>query len=396
MFKRIIFSLSLLVELTLFAIGNGPIVLIVGTRPEAIKVIPVYQVLKSAGLPAVLCSTGQHKELLDDIWEIFNIKPDFDFKIMKHSQDLFYITEEVMRKSRDVFEKIKPSLVIVQGDTTTAISAALSAFYLQIPVGHIEAGLRTGNIYAPFPEELNRTIISRIAVLNFAPTEFAASKLRNEGIKEDTIYVTGNTVVDALYFIRDMISLRLINPSPAIVDLIQNIRRDQGEIMLLTAHRRESFQKSLKKIFTAIKYSLMQHPSLHVIYPMHPNPIIRKIFNEVFIEPNERIIILQPLPYQELVYLLDRVDGVATDSGGIQEEAISLNKMTLVLRNETDRPEGVFTGIATLVGDDEDKIISGIEQIFNIKSSQMQGSPYGDGNASQKIKEVIQTFYEGL
>lgn len=375
--------------------SKGPVILIVGTRPEAVKVIPVYEALKASHIPTLICSTGQHAELLDEMFHLFNIKPDFDLKIMKPGQDLFYVTEEVLKRTRAVFEQVKPSLVVVQGDTNSAMSAALAAFYLKIPVAHIEAGLRTGNIYAPFPEEMNRTIISRIAAFNFAPTTLAVSKLKNEGINQETIFLTGNTVVDALYTIKNKINNNIIFPSKEIVDIVLEMQKENRKIILLTAHRRENFGDGLIHIFTAIKHAIANHPELSFIYPMHPNPNIKKAFDEVFKEMPKQIVILPALPYQDLVYLLDVVDGVATDSGGIQEEAISLNKITIVLRNETDRPEGLQAGIATLVGDDEEKIKEGINLILNHSKNDktILKSPYGDGFASQKIGKIIQDFY---
>ncbi len=397
-----LFLLFLLFSFSLQAIENGtekqtkgPIMLIIGTRPEAVKVIPVYYALKSANIPVLICSTGQHAELLDEMFTLFNVTPDFNLKIMKPGQDLFYVTEQVLAKTREVFEKIKPSLVVVQGDTTTAMSASLAAFYLRIPVAHIEAGLRTHNIYAPFPEEMNRLIISRIASLNFAPTKLAVSKLRQEGIQDETIFLTGNPVVDALYFIKNKIKNNEISPSEKILNLVKELKDKNRKIILLTAHRRENFGEGLTRIFTAIKTAINENPDLYFIYPMHPNPKIKKTFDEIFTVNQKQIIELQPLPYQDLIYLLDTVDGVATDSGGIQEEAISLNKTTLILRNETDRPEGLKTKLAVLVGDDQDKIIKGIHHIVDRPKNNDNSSisPYGDGSASLQIKDIIQKFY---
>lgn len=374
--------------------GDKPIVLVVGTRPEAIKVIPVFQALKESYPNTLLCSTGQHAELLDEIFHVFNVTPDYDLKIMKPNQDLFYITKEVLEKTRQVFENINPSLVIVQGDTSTAMSAALAAYYLKIPIAHIEAGLRTNNIYGPFPEEVNRLIISKIAALNFAPTSFASVNLQKEGIDQTKIFITGNTVVDALYSIREKISKKEISNSKHLVDKVDELKKDGKKIILLTAHRRENLGEGLTHIFKAVKNAIEKYPELVFIYPMHPNPAIKKTFDEVFQEMPEQIVLLPPLPYHDLVYLLDIVDGVATDSGGIQEEAISLNKMTLVLRNETERQEGLQTDLALLVGNDESKILDGIGQILiaSGKENKDFSSTYGDGFASQKICKIIQNF----
>lgn len=372
---------------------KGPIVFIVGTRPEAIKVFPVYHAVKSLGLPAILLSTGQHKELLDEMFTIFNLKPDYDLEIMKQGQDLFYITESVLNGTRKIFEEIKPSLVVVQGDTTSAMSASLSAFYLKIPVAHIEAGLRTNNIYAPFPEEINRLFISKIAALNFAPTQLAVDRLRKEAIEEGTIFLTGNTVVDALYTIKEKIKNHEIEPSFHISSLIDDLKSQHKKIILLTSHRRENFDKNLSQIFSSVKKSIQENKNLYFIYPMHPNPIIKKTFNEIFTTDEKQIILLSPLPYPDLAFLLDAVDGVMTDSGGIQEEAISLNKITLVLRNETDRPEGL-SKTATLVGSNENKIQKGLKKILQKQNTSItQISPYGDGTAGKKIAKIIHNFY---
>ncbi|HRD56064.1 MAG TPA: UDP-N-acetylglucosamine 2-epimerase (non-hydrolyzing) [Parachlamydiaceae bacterium] len=374
---------------------KGPIVFIVGTRPEAIKTIPTYEAVKALGLPAVLLSTGQHKELLNEMFSLFNVKPDYDLEIMKPGQDLFYVTEAVLRGARKLFEEIKPSLVVVQGDTTSAMSASLAAFYLKIPVAHIEAGLRTGNVYAPFPEEINRMFITRIAALNFAPTQLAVDHLKEENVKESSIFLTGNTVVDALYAIKDKIKKNEITPSSHISLLVSSLKEQNKKIILLTSHRRENFGKNLFKIFSAVKKSIQENENLYFVYPMHPNPNIKKTFDEVFTKDEKQIVLLSPLPYPDLSFLLDAADGVMTDSGGIQEEAISLNKMTLILRNETDRPEGL-SETARLVGSDKDQIKKGIQNIVQNKQNKQNSrkSPYGDGFASQRIAKIIQNFYQ--
>lgn len=377
------------------AITPGPVVVVVGTRPEAIKMIPVYQALKRAQIPTVLCSTGQHADLLNEIFTLFDLKPDFDLKVMQPGQDLFHITTAVLARSKEVFLQIHPSLVVVQGDTSSAMAAALTAFYLKIPVAHVEAGLRTNDIYAPFPEEMNRQLLARLATLHFPPTPLAAHNLADEGINGEKIFCTGNTVIDALYDVRDRIKAKKILPSPALAERIESIRKAHGKIVLLTAHRRESFDGGLHNIFSAIKTALEQNPNLYVIYPMHPNPAIKQTLNEIALEALPNMVIIPPIPYQDMVYLLDAVDGVATDSGGIQEEAVSLGKPTLVLRNETDRPEGLQGGLAQLVGTKESAIRAGIEQILLRNPSETAStllSPYGDGLASRRIAEAIKKF----
>lgn len=373
-----------------------PIVLIVGTRPEAIKMIPLYEALKSIDIPVVLCSTGQHKELLDEMLNLFHVEKDYDLKIMKQGQDLFYITTQVLNETKKVFEEIQPSLVVVQGDTTSAMASSLSAFYLKIPIAHVEAGLRTHNIYAPFPEEMNRLLISKIATFHFAPTTYAKEKLLEEGIDESSIYVTGNTVVDALYLIQDKIIQHEISPTPSLVDLIDQLKSENKKILLLTTHRRENFGSGLTQIFQSLQKAISDYPNLAIIYPMHPNPNIKESFQKVFKNHPNEISLLPPLPYQDLVYLLTEVDGVLTDSGGIQEEAISLNKFTLILRNETDRPEGLKTEFARLVGDDPEKIESGISFLMHEKNKNMKevSSPYGNGTASKQISQIIENFYK--
>lgn len=377
--------------------SSGPVIVMVGTRPEAIKMLPVFEKLKATGKPTILCSTGQHRDMLDEIFSIFNLKPDFDLDVMKPNQDLFHITTDVLNKTKEIFTLVKPSLVLVQGDTTSAVAAGLAAFYLKIPVAHVEAGLRTHDIYAPFPEEMNRQLIGRIASLHFTPTSLASKHLESEGIGKDIIFCTGNTVIDTLFEVREKIKKNEIFPSSYLSNIVEKLKKDQKKLILLTAHRRESFEGGLQKIFSAIKTSLNTHPELTIIYPMHPNPAIKKALEEVFFENHPNLITIPPIPYHDMVYLLDAVDGVATDSGGIQEEAVSLNKMTLVLRNETDRPEGLKDGLGKLVGTNETAIISGIEEILlnnTTPPSQNYYSPYGDGLASKRIVEIIEKALE--
>jgi UDP-N-acetylglucosamine 2-epimerase (non-hydrolysing) len=370
--------------------AQGPVIIVIGTRPEGIKLIPVYNALKKAGIPTLLCSTDQHAELLhDDVFKIFGIKPDISFNIMKPNQDLYYITTCVLNKMKELLQETNPCLVLVQGDTTSALAAALAAFYYKIPVGHVEAGLRTGKKYAPFPEEMNRSIIGAIASYHFAPTDFSVQNLLKENIARSTIYCVGNTVVDALYDIRNQITQGIIHPSQTIKKCIEKAKLEHKKIMLLTAHRRESFNGGLEHIFNAVKDALEKCPELFIIYPVHPNPAIRQAIQATGLENCPNIFITKPVEYTDLIYLLDAVDFVATDSGGIQEEAVSLGKPVLVLRNETDRPEGVIHGIAQLVGTDQDCITKNIIQNIQTTKSYPKNTIYGDGTASNQIVEII-------
>lgn len=371
--------------------SQGPVVLVVGTRPEAIKMLPIYTALKEMNIPTVLCSTGQHVVLLQEVLDLFQLHPDYNLKVMVPDQDLFHITTAVLTRAKEVLLQINPSLLVVQGDTTTAMAAALAAFYLKIPVAHVEAGLRTRNIYAPFPEEINRQLIGRIATFHFAPTPLAAKHLQEEHVSSEIIFCTGNTVIDALYLIQKNIRENKVRPSPKLSEHVEALRAQGKKLILLTAHRRESFGEGLKQIFSAFKTALEQNPNLFAIYPVHPNPAIQRALSEVGLDTCPNITILPPIPYHDLVYLLDSVNGVATDSGGIQEEAISLQKITLVLRNETDRPEGLNNGLGILVGVDPAKILEGIEKIMFDTSLPAADyiSPYGDGLAGKRIAEII-------
>jgi len=375
---------------------DRPVILMFGTRPEAIKVLPLYKSLKEEGIPTVLCSTGQHRDLLEEIFTSFDVQPDYDFKLMKSSQGLSYITEKVLHETTALCNKIRPRLVVVQGDTSSAMAAALAAFYLHIPVAHIEAGLRTGNLQGPFPEELNRRAISLLASLHFAPTASAASNLLQEGIDKNTIFCTGNTIVDALYFMKEKLELGNILPSKHLISILNEPQIRDKHLLLLTAHRRESFNGGLECIFQAVKEALHSIPNIFIIYPSHPNPIVQKSLMEsgLYDEPN--IAIIPPIPYQDMVYLLCSVQGILTDSGGIQEEALSLGKPVLVLRNETDRIEGIEEGIALIVGTKKEAILSGIHLMTENLSNEQDYKQdlYGDGKASKRMTKIIQTYLE--
>lgn len=399
-----------------------PIVLVIGTRPEVIKIMPIYYALKDANLPVLLCSTGQHMELVDEVLSVFNVKLDYNFAIMKPKQDLVYITTSVLEKTTDFFKTIQPSLVVVQGDTTTAMAAALASFYCKIPVAHVEAGLRTQNIYAPFPEEMNRQIISKIASLHFSPTAESSLQLESEGISKDKIFHTGNTIVDSLIFIKNQIETGKIEPSLHIKESINELKDNGQSILLFTIHRRESLDTGIEEVMLTLHEYLSTHPSVSVLYPAHPNPLIRDCIKKTKLDALPNLILLDPLPYNDLIYILLNSKGVLTDSGGIQEEAISLNKFTLVLRNETDRPEGLKTGCSLLVGTERERVWRGIEKIFTYdkqkvtqvdslsvdcshsmqveenreqilqQEHQIIHSPYGDGLASNRIVEIIKNF----
>ncbi|MBS0629311.1 MAG: UDP-N-acetylglucosamine 2-epimerase (non-hydrolyzing) [Verrucomicrobia bacterium] len=383
------FVIFLTLTIQLFLGAQQPVVIFFGTRPEAIKLLPLQIALQKENVPTFLCCTGQHQELLHPIFDLFEVRPDIDFSIMKKDQDLFYITETVLQKAKTVISEMKPSLVVVQGDTTTAMASALAAFYLNVPVAHVEAGLRTDKIDRPFPEELNRRIISLVASYHFAPTEHAASQLTKEGVKKESIFLTGNTVVDALLMIKEGITQGKILPSEPLVKLVKEQKQLKHQLMLFTTHRRESIVNgAIMDIFQALKQTLTQNPNLHVIFPVHPNPQIQEAVKKLGLDRLQNLSIIPAVPYAELVYLLNEVDIIATDSGGIQEEAVSLNKPVLVLREETDRPEGL-DGSAILIGTNSSKIASGIQNGLKLENSDRQSSIYGDGKACQRITEII-------
>ncbi|MFC1841751.1 non-hydrolyzing UDP-N-acetylglucosamine 2-epimerase [Candidatus Dependentiae bacterium] len=378
---------------------TNPIVLIVGTRPEGIKVIPVYKALKKAGLPAILCSTMQHDELLSQVFDIFAVKPDINLDIMRHGQDLFYVTQSILQKTKEVFLRVKPSLVIVQGDTTSTMAAALAAFYAHIPVAHVEAGLRTGDMHHPFPEEANRKIVSQIATYHFCPTETAVDNLLQENIKRDRVFCTGNTVVDALRIIQEKIESGDVVIREDIKNFVQKNKNEGKKIALLTTHRRESFNGGIEKIINAVKSFLNEHNNVACFYPFHPNPHVISAIEKIDIGDLENLYICEPVPYSQMVYLLSQADLVLTDSGGIQEEAVALGKNVLVLREKTERIEGVKAGLAKMVGTDENEIKKGMYEIINNlpegdknikpKEGKTYGGIYGDGYASEKITEIV-------
>ena len=395
----LVISLILIFQQQILTVNNisrndRPVLLIVGTRPEGIKMAPLYYALKNNQIPTLFCSTGQHSDLLNEVLRLFDITPDFDLAIMKPNQDLFYLTNTLLIKLKDIIKETNPSLVVVQGDTTTAMVGALAAFYMKIPVAHVEAGLRTGNIYMPFPEEINRRFISNISKLNFAPTKRAEQNLINEGIKPQVIFCTGNTVVDALFIIKTKITKGILKISNDLKEMVLTAKKKGQKLILLTTHRRESFGIGLENIFSAVKSSLQQNKNLYIIYPVHPNPQISKSLKQAGLDTINNIKIIKPLTYSDMIFLMMESDGIATDSGGIQEEGITLGKQILILRNETERPEGVESGMAELVGTDREKIRQGIAKMLGSQINiNLCKNIYGNGDAAiriaLKIKETI-------
>ncbi|MFR3100388.1 MAG: non-hydrolyzing UDP-N-acetylglucosamine 2-epimerase [Parabacteroides distasonis] len=375
------------------------IMLVFGTRPEAIKMAPlVKEFLRyPEKFETVVCVTGQHREMLDQVLRIFDIQPDYDLNIMKQGQDLYDVTARVLVGMRNVLRKVLPDVVLVHGDTTTSTAAALAAFYQQIPVGHIEAGLRTHDIYSPWPEEMNRQITSRIATYHFSPTPLSKQNLLAEGIKEEQIVVTGNTVIDALYRVVDHIKKNL-KLDAELESLLKQAGYDvtrlkEGKkLVLITGHRRENFGEGFVHICTAIKDLTKKYPDVDFVYPMHLNPNVRKPIHEVF-EDNlsglGNMFFIGPLEYLSFVYLMEKSNIVLTDSGGIQEEAPGLGKPVLVMRDTTERPEALEAGTVKLVGTSYDKIVNEVSALLENQDYYNKMSkainPYGDGKACGRI-----------
>lgn len=359
------------------------VMLIFGTRPEAIKMCPLVNELKTRkNLETVVCVTGQHREMLQQVLKIFNVVPDYNLDIMKDKQTLFDVTTAILSKIKDVLEKEKPDIVLVHGDTSTTFVAALACFYMQIPVGHVEAGLRTGNILSPFPEEYNRQAVSIISKYNFAPTELARLNLISEGRDENNIYVTGNTAIDAL---KTTVKDDYKNP---FLDWAKDSR-----LIMLTAHRRENLGEPMRNMFNAIKRIVEEFEDVKVIYPIHMNPVVRSIANEV-LGNLDRVRIIEPLEVVDFHNFLARSYMILTDSGGIQEEAPSLGKPVLVMRDTTERPEGVEAGTLKLVGTDSDVIYSNFKLLLTSKEAYEAMSkaknPYGDGTACKQIADILE------
>lgn len=379
------------------------VMLVFGTRPEAIKMAPLVKEFQKhpETFKTIVCVTGQHRQMLDQVLQLFEITPDYDLNIMKQGQDLYDVTSRVLLGMRDVLKETSPDVVLVHGDTTTSTAAALAAFYQQIPVGHVEAGLRTHNIYSPWPEEMNRQITGRIATYNFAPTPLSKANLLREAIAEESITVTGNTVIDALYWV-----VNKIKEDKTLNDELKNLlsqtgydvtRLDKGKkLVLITGHRRENFGDGFINMCTAIRDLTQKYPDVDFVYPMHLNPNVRKPIHEVFGENLNNLgnmFFIEPLEYLSFVYLMEKSNIVLTDSGGIQEEAPGLGKPVLVMRDTTERPEALEAGTVKLVGTDYNKIVSEVSALLDDQAHYDTMSkavnPYGDGLACGRIAETL-------
>ena len=378
------------------------VMLVFGTRPEAIKMAPlVKKFQESYDFETIVCVTAQHREMLDQVLDIFDIKPDYDLNIMKQGQDLYDITSRVMLGLRDVLNETNPDVVLVHGDTTTSTAAALAAFYKQIPVAHVEAGLRTNNIYSPWPEEMNRRITGRIATYHLAPTELSRQNLLKENVDNQNIIITGNTVIDALLWV-----VNKIKSDANLAETLQiNIKNngydidrieDKRKLVLITGHRRENFGEGFRNICNAIKTLSIKYPNVDFVYPMHLNPNVRKPIAEIFGNDKDKsgnTFFIEPLDYLNFVFLMEKADIILTDSGGIQEEAPSLGKPVLVMRDNTERPEALEAGTVKLVGTDYDKIINEVSELLENEESYNKMSkavnPYGDGSACKRIVDFL-------
>ncbi|UAK44473.1 UDP-N-acetylglucosamine 2-epimerase (non-hydrolyzing) [Bacteroides nordii] len=379
------------------------IMLVFGTRPEAIKMAPLVKEFQKhpETFQTIVCVTGQHREMLDQVLHLFDIKPDYDLNIMKQGQDLYDVTSRVLLGMRDVLKEANPDVVLVHGDTTTSTASALAAFYQQIPVGHVEAGLRTHDIYSPWPEEMNRLITGRIATYHFSPTVLSKQNLLDEGINEEAITVTGNTVIDALYMVVDK-----IKSDKQLGEELETLLRESGydvnrlngtrKLVLITGHRRENFGEGFISMCRAIKALTEKYPNVDFVYPMHLNPNVRKPIHEVFgedLSDLDNMFFIEPLEYLSFVYLMEKSTIVLTDSGGIQEEAPGLGKPVLVMRDTTERPEALETGTVKLVGTDYDKIVNEVSALLDDMDYYDRMSkavnPYGDGLACERIVEYL-------
>lgn len=391
------------------------ILLVFGTRPEAIKMAPLVKAFQAdaENFETVVCVTGQHREMLDQVLDIFEITPDYDLNIMKQGQDLYDVTSRVLLGMRDVLKEVQPDVVLVHGDTTTSTAAALAAFYQQIPVGHVEAGLRTHNIYSPWPEEMNRQLTGRLATYNFAPTALSRQNLLAEGVNESSIFVTGNTVIDALQLVVEKLNTKTKTKTET-EEKLKEAGYDVGRVLagnkrmvLITGHRRENFGDGFIQMCTAIRDLKDKYPDVDFVYPMHLNPNVRKpiaqVFGEEAVNPKfssslsslRNMFFIEPLQYLEFVYLMNHATIVLTDSGGIQEEAPGLGKPVLVMRDTTERPEALSAGTVKLVGTDYDKIMGGVSTLLDDADAYEQMSkavnPYGDGKACKRILAALKS-----
>ena len=376
------------------------ILLVFGTRPEAIKMAPLVKKLQEMpeAFQTVVCVTGQHREMLDQVLRLFDIVPKYDLNIMKPNQDLYDITSRILLGMRDVLREVQPDIVLVHGDTTTSMAAALAAFYQQIPVGHVEAGLRTDNIYSPWPEEMNRLITGRITTHHFSPTPLAKENLLREHVDEKQIIVTGNTVIDALQMVVKRLAedKALANEVAAKIDQMgYDVQRlnDNRRMVLITGHRRENFGEGFLNICHAIKHLAEQYKDVDFVYPMHLNPNVRKPVLEILGEKAENVFLIEPLDYLPFVYMMQHSTLILTDSGGVQEEAPGLGKPVLVMRDTTERPEAVEAGTVLLVGTNREKIEQGVSMLLDDADTYRRMSeavnPYGDGLACERIMEYL-------
>ena len=377
------------------------VLLVFGTRPEAIKMCPLVKEFQKhpETFETVVCVTGQHREMLDQVLQIFDVKPDYDLNIMKQGQDLYDVTARVLVGMRDILDTVKPDVVLVHGDTTTSMAAAMAAFYRQIPVGHVEAGLRTHNLYSPWPEEMNRQVTGRIAEYDFAPTPLSRQNLLNEGVSEEKITVTGNTVIDALHWVVENVMKKGYAPEDP---LVASLPQDGRRMVLITGHRRENFGEGFISMCTAIRDLARKYPEVDFVYPMHLNPNVRKPIRQVFGDEipgqarndgGKNLFFIEPLDYLDFVYLMSRSYIVLTDSGGIQEEAPGLGKPVLVMRDTTERPEALDAGTVRLVGTDYDKTMAEVSALLDdrehYESMSHAVNPYGDGKACPRIVEKL-------
>lgn len=358
------------------------IMLVFGTRPEAIKMCPLVNELKKRkNIETIVCVTGQHRQMLDQVLEAFSVVPDYDLSIMKDKQTLFDVTVNILERIKTVLEEVKPDVVLVHGDTSTTFVTALACFYLQIPVGHVEAGLRTYNIYSPYPEEFNRQAVSIISQYNFAPTELSKQNLLKEGKNPESIYVTGNTAIDAL---KTTVRADYTHPE---LDWAKDSR-----LIMITAHRRENLGEPMRHMFKAIRRVMDEHPDVKAIYPIHMNPVVREIAQE-YLGDDDRIHIIEPLDVLDFHNFLSRSYLILTDSGGIQEEAPSLGKPVLVMRDTTERPEGIAAGTLKLVGTEEETIYKEFSRLLSDKDEyeamSKASNPYGDGHACERIADIL-------
>lgn len=369
------------------------VLVVFGTRPEAIKMAPVVRALKArpAEFETSVCVTAQHREMLDQVLDLFSIVPDFDLDIMQKGQDLYDVTSRVLLGLRNVLKDVKPDWILVHGDTTTSFAAALAAYYQGIPVGHVEAGLRTGDLRAPFPEEGNRQLTGRLADLHFAPTEVNKANLLREGVKPESIVVTGNTVIDALLWAKDIVAGTGAQVYKDEFGSAFSAMTGTSPVVLVTAHRRENFGEGIRNICTALKELARTYSDVQIVYPVHPNPNIKDVAEHMLGGiPNVHLI--QPLEYAPFVFAMARADVILTDSGGVQEEAPSLNKRIFVLREQTERPEAVEAGSVELVGSSTERIIAAVSN--SLKSSEKGKvllNPYGDGHAATAIVQRLAT-----